>query len=65
LLPLKDDDHMPPEGEPQPSAAEITLLEWWINAGGPAAVKVEEPMPQPAIQHAQEVVARRPEPARN
>ncbi len=35
LLPLDDDDHMPPSGKPQPTAAEISLLQWWINAGAP------------------------------
>jgi uncharacterized membrane protein len=36
LLPLNNDDHMPPEGKPQPTPAEITLLEWWIESGAPA-----------------------------
>jgi uncharacterized membrane protein/YHS domain-containing protein len=27
------DDHMPPDGKPQPSSDEISLLEWWIDAG--------------------------------
>jgi len=35
LLPLSHDDHMPPEGKPQPTPAEIGLLRWWINAGAP------------------------------
>jgi len=34
-LPLNDDDHMPPSGKPQPTGAEINLLQWWINAGAP------------------------------
>jgi uncharacterized membrane protein len=34
-LPPDDDDHMPPSGKPQPTAAEINLLRWWINAGTP------------------------------
>jgi len=34
-LPLDDDDHMPPHAKPQPTAAEIALLQWWINAGAP------------------------------
>jgi YHS domain-containing protein/uncharacterized membrane protein/mono/diheme cytochrome c family protein len=33
LLPLDNDDHMPPDGKPQPSNEEITLLRWWIDAG--------------------------------
>jgi uncharacterized membrane protein len=35
LLPLSQDDHMPPEGKPQPAPAEIGLLQWWINSGAP------------------------------
>ena len=35
LLPVEDDDHMPPDGKPQPTAAEIALLQLWINAGAP------------------------------
>lgn len=33
LLPLSHEDHMPPEGKPQPTPAEITLLQWWIDSG--------------------------------
>jgi uncharacterized membrane protein len=35
LLPLNNEDHMPPEGKPQPTLAEITVLEWWIESGAP------------------------------
>lgn len=35
LLPLDDDDHMPPENKPQPTAEELALLEAWIAAGAP------------------------------
>ena len=35
LMPLHHDDHMPPDGKPQPSADEIALLQWWIDAGAP------------------------------
>ena len=34
-LPADSDDHMPPAGKAQPTAAEIALLEWWVNAGAP------------------------------
>ncbi len=34
LLPLEDDDHMPPREKPQPSKAEIAFLQWWIAQGG-------------------------------
>ena len=33
LLPLDHEDHMPPEGRPQPTPAEITTLQWWIECG--------------------------------
>ncbi|HWA34798.1 MAG TPA: chitobiase/beta-hexosaminidase C-terminal domain-containing protein [Cyclobacteriaceae bacterium] len=32
-LPLKDDDHMPPDGKPQLTAREIRLLESWVRSG--------------------------------
>ena len=35
LLPLNDEDHMPPEGKPQPTLAEIVALQWWIDHGAP------------------------------
>ena len=33
LLPADSDDHMPPAGKPQLTTAEISVLQWWINAG--------------------------------
>ena len=35
LLPLDDEDHMPPEEKRQPSALEISLLRAWVEAGAP------------------------------
>ncbi|MCU0788569.1 MAG: hypothetical protein MUC91_10340 [Verrucomicrobia bacterium] len=32
-LPLEDDDHMPPEGKPQPTAGELKRIQAWISAG--------------------------------
>ncbi len=32
-LPLADDDHMPPEGKPQPTVEELATLRAWIAAG--------------------------------
>ncbi len=49
LLPLSSDEHMPPEGKPQPSAAEIALLQWWIDAGSPAAKTIGELKPPPTV----------------
>ncbi len=33
LLPVDHDDHMPPKGKPQPTAAELEALKAWIAAG--------------------------------
>jgi hypothetical protein len=49
-LPPELDDHMPPAGKPQPGAADIALLEWWIAAGAPADKKVGDLRPPPQIQ---------------
>lgn len=32
-LPIDHDDHMPPDGKPQPTPDEIALLRWWIDSG--------------------------------
>jgi len=34
-LPLEDDDHMPPRGKPQPSAAAVAVLAWWVERDAP------------------------------
>jgi uncharacterized membrane protein/YHS domain-containing protein len=33
LLPVQHDDHMPPDGKPQPSEDDVRLLRWWIDSG--------------------------------
>lgn len=33
MLPLEDEDHMPPKEKKQLSAMEISFLSWWINSG--------------------------------
>lgn len=40
LLPLDDDDHMPPAKKPQPSRDEIELISWWIKEGASKDLKV-------------------------
>jgi hypothetical protein len=50
FLPLNDDDHMPPDGKPQPTLAEIAALEWWIDNGAPADKTVGDLKPGPEIQ---------------
>lgn len=51
-LPLDDEDHMPPAKKPQPSQAQIRLLEAWIKAGatldGPFEVPAIPPSPAAA-----------------
>ncbi len=50
LLPLDDDDHMPPEGKPQPTLAEIAAIQWWIDNGAPADKTIGDLKPAPEIQ---------------
>jgi uncharacterized membrane protein len=50
FLPLNDDDHMPPDGKPQPTLAEIAALQWWIDNGAPADKTVGDLKPSPEIQ---------------
>jgi hypothetical protein len=50
LLPLDDEDHMPPEGKPQPTLAEIAALQWWIAQGAPADKTVGDLKPGPEVQ---------------
>ena len=46
LLPVDDEDHMPPKEKPQPSKAEIAFLQWWIAQGGNFERKVgASPLP--------------------
>lgn len=49
-LPLDDEDHMPPKGKPQPKAAELAVLEWWIAAGAPEKTPVEALKPPPVVK---------------
>ncbi len=42
LLPLDNEDHMPPKEKPQLTKAQIELLNWWVNSGGDYHKKVAE-----------------------
>lgn len=42
LLPLENDEHMPPKGKPQLSDSQIALLAWWIDQGAPVDKKVAD-----------------------
>ena len=59
-LPPEHDDHMPPDGKPQPGADDIALLEWWVAAGAPDKQKIGELKPPPQIQHILEARAGKP-----
>ena len=45
LLPISDDDHMPPKEKPQPTENQIALLHWWITNGAEFTKKVKD-LPQ-------------------
>ena len=38
-LPAAHDDHMPPDGKPQPTADDLVLLKWWIDTGASRETK--------------------------
>jgi mono/diheme cytochrome c family protein len=42
LLPADDDDHMPPEGKPGPTKAEIAAIRFWIERGANDALLVRD-----------------------
>ncbi|NQX39753.1 Uncharacterized membrane protein [Pedobacter steynii] len=42
LLPISNEDHMPPKEKPQLSAQELALLEWWIKEGADLNKKVQD-----------------------
>lgn len=42
LLPLSDDDHMPPEGKPGPKPEEMALLQFWIERGASTTLPVRD-----------------------
>ncbi len=48
-LPLASDDHMPPEGKPQPTPNDIALLHWWIERGAPTNKTIAELNPSGPI----------------
>lgn len=42
LLPLEDEDHMPPKGKTQLTEGQVAILSWWIDQGAPFDKKVAE-----------------------
>lgn len=59
-LPLDDLDHMPPEGKPQPTAEELTVLKWWIAQGADATKTVKDLAATPEITAALTALAPTP-----
>jgi len=49
-LPSAQDEHMPPDGKPQPTADDIALLEWWINSGADSGKTVAALQPAANIE---------------
>jgi cytochrome c553 len=41
-LPPSHDEHMPPEAKPQPNAAEVDLVAWWIDRGASETLRVKD-----------------------
>lgn len=46
LLPLEDEDHMPPRGKPQLTKEQVDYLQWWVSTGVDFHKQVSE-LPQP------------------
>jgi uncharacterized membrane protein/mono/diheme cytochrome c family protein len=42
LLPVDNEDHMPPKEKPQPTESQIALLHWWISKGADFTKKIKE-----------------------
>ncbi|HNQ74561.1 MAG TPA: hypothetical protein PKN95_13285 [Verrucomicrobiota bacterium] len=48
-LPEGDEDHMPPDGKPQPSSAQLAVLNWWLKSNRqtqPVTLRELEPGPE-------------------
>lgn len=59
-LPLDDDDHMPPDGKPQPSPEQLAVIKWWLEAGAPMDKTIQELQPTPEILRTIEAIAAAP-----
>ncbi len=42
LLPVSNDEHMPPKEKPQLTANEIAVLHWWVSSGADFTKKVKD-----------------------
>lgn len=61
-LPLDDDDHMPPDGKPQPSKDKLALLAWWIDSGASATEPAHRLKQTPEVRRLLETPAPRVRP---
>jgi mono/diheme cytochrome c family protein len=61
-LPLDDEEHMPPEGKPQVTAAELRVLRWWIDQGADPAKKLSQSNATAEIDAALKEIAGQKEP---
>ena len=48
-LPIEEEEHMPPQGKPQPTEEVIELLSWWIDQGASATALLDEMEVPPEI----------------
>jgi len=60
LLPLDDDDHMPPDGKPQPSYDDLLLLQWWVDVGAPTNKTIYALSPSEKVLRALELTGADP-----
>jgi len=42
MLPIEEDEHMPPKAKPQITPEELKILKWWIAMGAPENTKLSE-----------------------
>jgi uncharacterized membrane protein len=52
ILPVDDDDHMPPEGKDQLTPAEIAAIRYWVQAGASATQKLSDAQFPPEAKEA-------------
>lgn len=49
-LPVDDEDHMPPAGKPQLTAAQLAVVKWWLDAGAKTdETKLSDLKPTPEV----------------
>jgi uncharacterized membrane protein len=51
LLPVDNEDHMPPKEKPQPTESQIDLLQWWVSGGASFTKRVKDIIQSDKINH--------------